>query len=236
VFGIDVKLPGLLTARVVRCPVFGGKVTSFNADKAKAVAGVRHVVQISTGVAVVADNYWSASRGAQALEIKWDEGQLASLTSAAILQRYKTLAQQPGKVARNDGNADAALESARGAGPSGTAGSRSFERAYEAPFLAHATMEPMNCTAESVRWVRCVRPTQGGPPRIRPVAASGYRRTARYTPPTWAAVSPPRQVDFVIDAVETSGRRQAGEGCLEPQTICSTTTIVPSATPACGGR
>ena len=61
-FGIDVKLPGLLTARVVRCPVFGGKVASFNADKAKAVPGVTHVVQISGGIAVVADNYWAASR------------------------------------------------------------------------------------------------------------------------------------------------------------------------------
>ena len=68
VFGMDVKLPCLLTARVVRCPVFGGKVASFNADKAKAVPGVKHVVQISSGVAVVADNYWTASKGAQALE------------------------------------------------------------------------------------------------------------------------------------------------------------------------
>jgi CO/xanthine dehydrogenase Mo-binding subunit len=82
VFGMDVKLPGLLTARVVRCPVFGGKVGSFNADKAKAVPGVKHVVQISTGVAVVADNYWTANKGAQALEIVWDEGKLATLNSA----------------------------------------------------------------------------------------------------------------------------------------------------------
>src|SRR3970282_1792257 len=89
VFGIDVKLPGLLTARVVRCPVFGGKVARFNADKAKAVPGVRNVVQISTGIAVVADNYWSASKGAQALEITWDEGPLAKLTSADIMTRYK---------------------------------------------------------------------------------------------------------------------------------------------------
>ena len=62
-FGLDVKRPGMLIARVVRCPVFGGKVASFNADKAKAVPGVRHVVQISNGIAVVADNYWAASQG-----------------------------------------------------------------------------------------------------------------------------------------------------------------------------
>ena len=76
-------------ARVVRCPVFGGKVASFNADKAKAVPGVRHVVQISTGVAVVADNYWAATKGAQALEVKWDEGPLAKLTSAEIMQEIR---------------------------------------------------------------------------------------------------------------------------------------------------
>ena len=135
VFGIDVKLPGLLTARVVRCPVFGGKVARFNADKANAVPGVKHVVQISTGVAVVADDYWSASRGAQALEVTWDEGPLAKLSSADILSRYKELAQKPGKIARNDGDADAVI-----------ARSKSFERSFEAPFLAHATMEPMVCT------------------------------------------------------------------------------------------
>ena len=132
VFGMDVKLPGLLTARVVRCPVFGGKVASFNADKAKAVPGVKHVVQISNGIAVVADNYWTASKGAQALEIKWDEGTLATLNSADIMKKDADLAKQPGKVARNQGNADAAFASAP----------KKFERVFEAPFLAHATMEP----------------------------------------------------------------------------------------------
>ena len=137
-FGIDVKLPGLLTAKIVKCPVvFGGKVASFNADKAKAVPGVRHVVQVSSGIAVVADHYWAASKGAQAVEVKWDEGPLATLTSAEIMKKYVALAQQPGKVARNDGNADQALGSPGG-----------FERQYEAPFLAHACMEPMNCTAD----------------------------------------------------------------------------------------
>src|SRR5688572_7092205 len=97
VFGMDVKLPGLLTARVVRSPVFGGKVASFNADKAKAVPGVTHVVPITGGVAVVANTYWAASRGAQALEVTWDEGTLATLNSADIVKRYSALAQQPGK-------------------------------------------------------------------------------------------------------------------------------------------
>jgi isoquinoline 1-oxidoreductase beta subunit len=196
-FGIDVKLPGLLTAKVVRCPVFGGKVASFNADKAKAVPGVKQVVQISTGVAVVADNYWSASRGAQALEVTWDEGPLAKLTTAEILTRYKELAQKPGKVARNDGNADATI-----------ANSKSFERTFEAPFLAHATMEPMNCTAD-YRADGCdvYVPTQGQTPSHQAaVAASGLPADKVEIHVTYMGGGFGRrgEADFVIDAVETS--------------------------------
>jgi len=196
-FGIDVKLPGLLTAKVVRCPVFGGKVARFNADKAKAVPGVTQVVQISTGVAVVADNYWSASRGAQALDITWDEGPLAKLTTAEILTRYKELAQMPGKVARNDGNADTAI-----------ANSKSFERTFEAPFLAHATMEPMNCTAD-YRADGCdvYVPTQGQTPSHQAaVAASGLPADKVKIHVTYMGGGFGRrgEADFVIDAVETS--------------------------------
>jgi len=197
VFGIDVKLPGLLTAKVVRCPVFGGKVARFNADKAKAVPGVQQVVQISTGVAVVADNYWSASRGAQALDVTWDEGPLAKLTTTEILTRYKELAQKPGKVARNDGNADTAI-----------ANSKSFERAFEAPFLAHATMEPMNCTAD-YRADGCdvYVPTQGQTPSHQAaVAASGLPADKVKIHVTYMGGGFGRrgEADFVIDAVETS--------------------------------
>ncbi|HZL94872.1 MAG TPA: xanthine dehydrogenase family protein molybdopterin-binding subunit [Vicinamibacterales bacterium] len=196
-FGIDVKLPGLLTAKVVRCPVFGGKVARFNADKAKAVPGVKQVVQISTGVAVVADNYWSASRGAQALDITWDEGPLAKLTTAEILTRYKELAQKPGKVARNDGNADTAI-----------ANSKSLERTFEAPFLAHATMEPMNCTAD-YRADGCdvYVPTQGQTPSHQAaVAASGLPADKVKIHVTYMGGGFGRrgEADFVLDAVETS--------------------------------
>ena len=197
VFGIDVKLPGLLTAKVVRCPVFGGKVARFNADKAKAVPGVKNVVQITNGVAVVADNYWSASRGAQALEVTWDEGPLAKLTSADILAKYGELAQQPGKVARNDGNADATIAS-----------SKSFERTFEAPFLAHATMEPMNCTAD-VRADGCdvYVPTQGQTSSHQAaVAASGLPADKVKVHVTYMGGGFGRrgEADFVMDAVETS--------------------------------
>jgi isoquinoline 1-oxidoreductase beta subunit len=196
-FGIDVKLPGLLTARVVRCPVFGGKVASFNADKAKAVPGVKNVVAISTGIAVVADNYWSASKGAQALEITWDEGALAKLTSADILQKQIDLAKQPGKVARNNGDVDAAMKS-----------DTAFERTFEAPFLAHATMEPMNCTAD-VRADRCdvYVPTQGQTASQQAaMAASGLPadKVKIYTTYMGGGFGRRGEGDFVTDAVETS--------------------------------
>jgi isoquinoline 1-oxidoreductase beta subunit len=197
-FGIDVKRPGMLVARVARCPVFGGKVARFNGDKAKAVAGVRDVVQISNGVAVVADNYWAASKGAQALEITWDEGPLAKLSSADITKRYAELAQQPGRVARNDGDTAAALEGA----------SKSFERVFEVPFLAHACMEPMNCTAD-VRADRCDVwvPTQGQTASHQAAAAaSGLRADAVHIHTTFLGGGFGRrgEADFVTDAVETS--------------------------------
>jgi isoquinoline 1-oxidoreductase beta subunit len=197
-FGLDVKRPGMLVARVLRCPVFGGKVAGFTADKATAVPGVRHVVQISTGVAVVADNYWAASKGAQALEIKWDEGPLATLSTADIARKYAELAQQPGKVARNDGDTAAALKGA----------SKSLERVYEVPFLAHACMEPMNCTAD-VRADRCDVwvPTQGQTASQQAAtAASGLPASAVHIHATFLGGGFGRrgEADFVTDAVETS--------------------------------
>jgi len=198
VYGLDVKRPGLLVARVVRCPVFGGKVESFNARKATAVAGVRHVVQISSGVAVVADHYWAATKGVQALEVKWNEGPLANLTSADISRRYAALAEQPGKVARSDGDAAAALK----------ASPRAFERVYEVPFLAHATMEPMNCTADARAdgcdvWV----PTQGQTASHQAaIAASGLPadKVKIHTTYLGGGFGRRGEGDFVTEAVEAS--------------------------------
>jgi isoquinoline 1-oxidoreductase beta subunit len=194
VFGIDVKLPGLLTARVLRSPVFGGKVASFNADKARAIAGVRNVVQISNGIAVVADNYWAASKGAQAVTVQWDEGKLAALDTAAIMKQYKALAEKPGAVARNDGNADAV----QGA----------FERQYEAPFLAHACMEPMNCTAD-VKAGSCdvYVPTQGQTAsHLAAIAASGLKpeQVKIHTTYLGGGFGRRGEADFVTEAVEVS--------------------------------
>lgn len=136
-FGIDVKVPGMLIAVVERSPVFGGKVKSFNADKAKAIKGVKHVVQIDRGIAVVADGYWPAKLGRDALEVTWDEGPLANLDSVEQGREYAELAKQPAAEAHNVGDVAATLEKAK-----------VMEAVYELPFLAHATMEPMNAVAD----------------------------------------------------------------------------------------
>jgi isoquinoline 1-oxidoreductase beta subunit len=136
-FGIDAKVDGMLYAVVARCPVFGGKVASFDATKAKAVSGVKQVVQISNGVAVLADNTWNAMEGRKALQITWDEGPNAQQTSTKIFQTFMDLMNMPGAVARRVGDANAALAGA----------AKKVEAFYEAPFLSHSPMEPMNCTA-----------------------------------------------------------------------------------------
>jgi isoquinoline 1-oxidoreductase subunit beta len=136
-FGIDARLPGMVYAAVARCPVFGGKVASFDDTKAKAFPGVKRVVPVSRGVAVVADNTWSAIQGTRLLEIKWDEGANATQTSANISKIFAERAQKPGVEISKAGDAAAGLAGA----------AKKVEAVYEAPFLAHATMEPMNCTA-----------------------------------------------------------------------------------------
>jgi isoquinoline 1-oxidoreductase beta subunit len=144
VFGLDVQLPDMLVALVARPPVFGGKVKSFSADKAKAVAGVKHVVQIPRGVAVVADGFWAAKKGREALELVWDDGPLAELDSRTQRDHYTELVNKPGVAARNEGDAAGALKKA----------AKTFEAVYDLPYLAHATMEPINCVAD-VRADRC---------------------------------------------------------------------------------
>src|SRR5436190_8093091 len=111
-FGIDVKVPGMLYATLQRSPVFGGKVKSFDATKAKAVPGVKQVVQISNGVAVLADSTWAAMEGRKALTVQWDEGPLANTSSATIRKTFADLAEKPGAVARKEGDVAAALSSA----------------------------------------------------------------------------------------------------------------------------
>lgn len=135
VFGIDVTIPDMLTAVVARLPVFGAKVASFKADKAKAIPGVREVVQVPSGVAVVATGFWPAITGRDALEIKWDEGPNAELSTDGMREQYAALAKAPGTVARKDGDPQQALQ----------ATAKLIDAEYEVPYLAHAPMEPLNC-------------------------------------------------------------------------------------------
>jgi isoquinoline 1-oxidoreductase beta subunit len=136
-FGIDARVPGMVYAAIARCPVFGGKVVSFDATKAKAIPGVKDAVKISNGVAVIADNTWTAFAGAKALEIKWDEGPNAAFSTPSTSKTFAEQTLQPGASARHTGEGAAALAGA----------SKKIEAVYEAPFLAHAPMEPLNCVA-----------------------------------------------------------------------------------------
>ena len=137
VFGIDVKMPGLLVALVARCPVFGGQLRKFDAAAARAVPGVLQVVAIHSGVAVVADGFWAAKRGREALVVTWEEGAHAKLSSAGIRQQLERALKKKGVTARTEGDVAKALKAA----------AKPIEAIYEAPYAAHACMEPMNCTA-----------------------------------------------------------------------------------------
>lgn len=134
-FTIDVKLPGMLTAQLQRAPLFGATVKSFDATKAKAVPGVVDVVQISNGVAVLAKNFWAASKGREALVIEWDETNAEKRGSDQIMAEYRELAKKPGLPARKEGNVEEAFAKA----------AKVIEATYDFPYLAHAPMEPLDC-------------------------------------------------------------------------------------------
>lgn len=138
IFGIDVMMPNMLTAVVVRPPVFGGKIKTIDDSAAKKIPGVKAVVQIDRGVAVVADSFWRASRGREALKIDWDHGPLESLDSITQLQEYKKIAEKPGLVAAQKGDVATALQNA----------GKKINAEYYVPYLAHAPMEPLNCVAD----------------------------------------------------------------------------------------
>jgi len=158
-FGLDVRLPGMLYACVARCPVFGRNVSEYEDAGARSVPGVRDIVPLEAGefvtdewwyhrlpgaVAVVADNTWAAIEGCRALGCRWEGGLESELDSEKLARMLKDRSALAGTIGRYDGDAASALEQA----------ARVVEAAYEAPFQAHATMEPMNCTAD-VRPGRC---------------------------------------------------------------------------------
>ncbi len=135
-FGIDAQVPGMKIATVAACPVFGGKLGKYDEAAAKAVKGVHQVVAIDNAVAVVADHMWAAKQGLAALNVQWDEGPNAKLSSADIAAQIAKASEQSGLVVASEG--DAAKASA--------AAPTKVDAIYQVPFLAHATMEPMNCT------------------------------------------------------------------------------------------
>jgi isoquinoline 1-oxidoreductase beta subunit len=144
IFGIDIRVPGMLYATVLRCPYIGGSLRAFDARRAKAVPGVHHVLKTLDGVAVVADATWSALQGRSALEVEWDRGPNASLSEDSVRKILEQSSRSAGSVARNEGDVDQAIAAAH----------RIVETTFELPYLAHAAMEPMNCTAH-VHWNRC---------------------------------------------------------------------------------
>jgi len=129
IYGLDVRLPGMLFATVARCPVIGGKLIDYDSTQAESVAGVKSVIKINNGVAVIAENTWAAIQGRAALKVNWDEGSLADLSTESIRQKMI-----------DSINRAVAKES--------PASSNTIEAIYETPYLAHATMEPMNCVAD----------------------------------------------------------------------------------------
>jgi isoquinoline 1-oxidoreductase beta subunit len=149
-YGIDVRLPDMLYAALAQPPTLGGKVKSFDDSAAKNMPGYRATVNTSSGVVIVADSWWRARKARDALKIQWDAGPNAALNDALIFRGLRAAAAQEGQIARKDGDATAALKSAR-----------TITREYQLPLLAHATLEPQNCTAD-VRAESCdiYAPTQ----------------------------------------------------------------------------
>jgi isoquinoline 1-oxidoreductase subunit beta len=134
-YGMDVRLPGMLTAMIARPPRFGGKVKSFDANQARSIPGVTDVVEIPEGVAVVAVDSWAARQGRNALSIEWDNSAAEMRSTAQLLEEYRALLETPGLTARAEGNIERALaESAK-----------TIEATFEFPYLAHSPLEPLNC-------------------------------------------------------------------------------------------
>ncbi|MTV12186.1 MULTISPECIES: xanthine dehydrogenase family protein molybdopterin-binding subunit [Bradyrhizobium] len=136
VYGIDARPPGVKVATLAQSPVFGGRVKRVDDAAAKAVKGVRQIVTLDDAVAVVADHMGAAKKGLAALTIEWDEGVHAKLATSDIARELEAATTKPGAVAQNIGDADKAM----------TGAATKVEATYQLPFLAHATMEPMNCT------------------------------------------------------------------------------------------
>jgi isoquinoline 1-oxidoreductase subunit beta len=138
VYGIDVKLPGMLHAALRQSPTLGGSVAGLDATAAEAMPGVRRVMTVTNGVAVIADHYWQAKQALDAVKITWTPGPNATLDTVSMRSKLRAAAARPGKSVRNEGDVAAGLKGA----------AKTLRAVYELPLLAHATLEPQNCTAD----------------------------------------------------------------------------------------
>lgn len=197
-FGIDVQLPDMLTAVIVRCPVIGGKPAKFDDTKARAVKGVKKVVKVSSGVAVIADTYWTARQAAKDLDVTWDEGPNAKKSSESIEKDAIALAKKPGKEAKKVGDVDKALKGA----------AKKIDAVYTAPYQAHAAMEPLSCTAKVTKEACEIWVAHQGPEFVQGVAMGMTK-----LPPTAVKVNITYlgggfgrrfEMDFVIEALEVA--------------------------------
>ncbi|HEY7122660.1 MAG TPA: molybdopterin cofactor-binding domain-containing protein [Ktedonobacterales bacterium] len=192
-FGLDIRRPGMRYATIARCPFLGGTLESFDSSKASAVPGVIQVVQVKSGVAVVAENTWAAIQGRAALNVTWNPGPNANLTSAQIRDQLEASVQK--------------LVSAGGNAPAATTG-KTLEATYETPYMPHAPLEPMNCTAD-VQSARCEvwAPTQH-PQAAQQVAAteSGLltKDVTLHVTLMGGGFGRRAQTDFVAEAVQVS--------------------------------
>src|SRR5213594_2443074 len=128
VFGIDVKLPEMLTAVVARPPIFGAKMKSFDDSRARSMPGVRKIVAVPSGVAVIADTFWQAKMARDALRVDWDDGAMHTFSTSQTMQQFREQAKSPGKSVRHEGDPDAAFAKA----------AQKIEAVYEVPYLSHA--------------------------------------------------------------------------------------------------
>jgi isoquinoline 1-oxidoreductase beta subunit len=206
-FGIDSRMSAMEYAVIARCPVFGGKAAKLDATKAKAVPGVREVISIdavgegaftSGGIVVLASNSWAAIQGRKALNITWDEGPNAGESSESLRKHFIENAAKPGKVVRNEGDADAALSSS----------TKKIEAVYELPFAPHACMEPMNCTVHIGRdgaeaWVPTQAP-QWAQQIIAKVSGLPLEKVDVHTTLMGGGFGRRYQADFVMEAAQVA--------------------------------
>lgn len=200
IFTQDVRLPGMLTALVLHPPRFGARLKSFDPAPAKAVPGVEQVLEIPSGIAILGRDFWSAKLGRDALTptVAWDEQDAFRLGSEEILARYRALAEQPGAVARQDGDAERALADA----------AQVIEAEYSVPYLAHAAMEPIDCViapdGEGVRVIngdQSQTADQGAVARVLGLSPGQVRIDTLFSGGSFGRRANPLS-DYVVEAAE----------------------------------